>query len=130
MAFPKFVFLGLIFGVSLAQSDEELWHSQNLCLSGWDFFVFLWPKVMKNHGVSEIHVFLHPEMLEFCVVGELPCWGHKLEIDVLNFVPFCYWKGAKFAGKIYIFWEILTCIIDALSKSFSCCGKGRKHTCT
>ena len=27
------VFLGLIFGISLAQSAEELWHSQNLCLS-------------------------------------------------------------------------------------------------
>ena len=27
------VFLGLIFGVSLAQSAEELWRSQNSCLS-------------------------------------------------------------------------------------------------
>ena len=85
---------------------------------------------MKNHGVPEIHVFLHPEMPEFHVVGELSCWGHKLKIDVLNFVPFCYWKGAKFAGKIYIFWAILTCVIDALSESFSCWGQGRKHTCT
>ena len=27
------VFLGLIFGVSLAQSAKELWRSQNSCLS-------------------------------------------------------------------------------------------------
>ena len=39
------------------------------------------------------------KMLEFRVVGELSCWGHKLAIDVPNFVPFCYWKGAKFAEK-------------------------------
>ena len=35
---------------------------------------------MKNHGVPKIHVFLHPEMLEFHVVGELSCWGCELEI--------------------------------------------------
>ena len=87
------------------------------------FLVFLWPKVMKNHGVPKIRVFLHPEMLKFCVVGELSCWGHKLEIDVLNFVPFCYWKGAKFVGKIYIFWAILMCVIHALSKSFRAGGR-------
>ena len=85
---------------------------------------------MKNYGVPKICVFLHPEMLEFCVVGELSCWGHKLEIDVLNFVPFCYWKGAKFVEKIYIFWAILTYVINALSKSFLCWGQGRKCTCT
>ena len=61
------------------------------------FLAILWPKVMNNYGVPKIRVFLHPEMLEFCGVGELSCWGHKLEIDVLNFVPFCYWKGTKFA---------------------------------
>ena len=27
------VFLGLIFGISLAKSAKESWHSQNLCLS-------------------------------------------------------------------------------------------------
>ena len=96
---------------------------------GW-ILAFLWPKVTKNHGVPEIRVFMHPEMLKFCVVGELSCWGHKLEIDVLNFVPFCYWKGAKFMGKIYIFWAILMCVVHALSKSFSCWGQGRKCTFT
>ena len=31
---PKIrVFLGRIFGISLAQGAEELWHSQNSCLS-------------------------------------------------------------------------------------------------
>ena len=44
------------------------------------FLVFLWPKVLKNHGVPEIRVFLHPEMLEFHGVGELSCWGHTLKI--------------------------------------------------
>ena len=58
---------------------------------------------MKNHGVPKIHVFLHPEMLEFRGVGELSCWGHKLEIDVIKFVPFCDWKGAKFVEKYKYF---------------------------
>ena len=58
--------------ISLAQGNEELWCSQNSCLSG----------IQK--------------MLKFHVVGELSCWGHKLEIDVPDFIPFCYWKGAKF----------------------------------
>ena len=57
MAFPKFV-------------------------SFWvEFLEFLWPKVLKNHGIQEIHVFLHPEMLKFCVMGELSCWGCELEIE-------------------------------------------------
>ena len=42
---PKIrVFLGGIFGVSLAQSDKESWRSQNLCLSGSDFWHFSAPK--------------------------------------------------------------------------------------
>ena len=45
------------------------------------FLAFLWPKVAKNHGVSKIHVFLHPGMLEFHSVGELSCWGCELEIE-------------------------------------------------
>ena len=45
---------------------------------------------------------------------------------MLNFIPFCYWKGAKFAGKIYIFWAILTCVVHALSKSFFVLGAGQK----
>ena len=45
------------------------------------FLAFLWPKVAKNHGVSKICVFLHPDMLEFYSVGELSCWGCELEIE-------------------------------------------------
>ena len=45
------------------------------------FLAFLWPKVTKNHGIPEICVILHPETLKFHVVGELSCWGHKLEIE-------------------------------------------------
>ena len=66
------------------------------------FLAFLWPKVMNNYGVPKIRGFLHPEILEFHVVGELSFWGHKLERDVLNFIPFCYWKGVKFAENIHI----------------------------
>ena len=75
------VFLGRIFGISLAQSVEESWRSQNLCLSGDGFLAFLWPKVWKNHGVPEIRVFLHPETLKFCLVGELSCRSCELEIE-------------------------------------------------
>ena len=108
MAFPKFV---------------SFWGS---------FLTFLWPKVPKNYGIPKIHVFLHPEMLEFYVVGELSCRGLLTGNRMLNFIPFCYWKGAKFVGKIYIFWAILTCIIHALSESesFLCWGQGKKRTCT
>ena len=35
------VFFGADFGISLAQSAEELWRSQNLCLSGADFGISL-----------------------------------------------------------------------------------------
>ena len=95
-------------------------------MSFWvGFLAFLWPKVMKNHGVPEICVFLHPETLEFHVVGELSCWGRKLEI-VLNFIPFCYWKGAKFVGKIYIFLAILTCVATLCLNLF--CAGGRAES--
>ena len=38
------VFLGRIFGISLAQSVEESWCSQNSCLSGDDFWCFSGPR--------------------------------------------------------------------------------------
>ena len=39
---PKIrVFLGLIFGISLAQSVEESWRCQNSCLSEVDFGISL-----------------------------------------------------------------------------------------
>ena len=48
------------FGDSLAQGSEELWCSQNSC---------------------------HPDMLEFCLVGELSCWGCELEIECQILYP-------------------------------------------
>ena len=48
------VFLGWIFGVSLASGSEETWRFQNSCLSGSD---------------------------EFHSVGELSCQGCELEIE-------------------------------------------------
>ena len=88
--FSKFVCFLVGFGDSLAQSSEELWRSQNSCLSGADFwhfsgpkcqrimafpkfmsfwvgffFAFLWSKVPKNDGVPEIRVFLGRIFLAF-----------------------------------------------------------------
>ena len=45
---------------------------------GWVLRI-LWSEVMKNDGVSKIHIFLHVEMFEFHVVDELSCWGLELE---------------------------------------------------
>ena len=56
------VFLGSIFGVSLAQGNKEIWHFQNSCLSGQDL-AFLWLEVAKKHGISEICVFLDTQIL-------------------------------------------------------------------
>ena len=77
----KFVSFAVGFGDSLAQGSKELWRCQNSCLSGSVFWHFLWPKVVKNYGVSEIRVFLHPDMLEFHSGGELSCQGCELEIE-------------------------------------------------
>ena len=95
--FAKFVSFTVGFGDSLGQGSEELWRCRISCLSGsvfwhlsglrWGrnmafpkfmsfwvgFLAFLWPKVAKNHGVSKIRVFLHPDMLTFYSVGELSC---------------------------------------------------------
>ena len=45
---------------------------------GWILRI-LWSEVTNNYGVPEIHIFLHVEMFEFRVVGELSCWGLELE---------------------------------------------------
>ena len=47
-------------------------------LLGWILRI-LWSEVTSNYGVPKIHIFLHVEMFEFCVVGELSCWGLELE---------------------------------------------------
>ena len=86
------------FGDSLAQGSKELWHCQNSCLSGSVFWCFLWPKVAKNNGVSEICVFLHPDMFEFCSVGELSCWGCELEIE-------CQIAYPSVTGKVRNLWK-------------------------
>ena len=54
------------------------------------FLVFLWLKVAKKHGVSEIHVF---SGLKFHSVGELPCWGCELEIE-------CHIAYPSVTGKV------------------------------
>ena len=70
------------------------------------FLKILWSQVVNNDVVSEIRIFLGVEMLKFHVVdgvlGELSVWGLQTGINVSNFVPFCYWKGAKFVEKIEI----------------------------
>ena len=45
---------------------------------GWVLRI-LWSKVTNNDDVSKICIFLGVEMFEFHVVGELSCWGLKLE---------------------------------------------------
>ena len=93
---PKiFVFLGWILVILWPKVTNNYGVLEIHVFLGRILVIF-WPKVMNNYVILEICVFLHPETLEFHVVGELSCWGHKLEIDVLNFVPFCYWKGVKF----------------------------------
>ena len=75
---------------------------------GWVLGI-LWSEVVNNFAVPKIHVFLGPNLRvlwsevtnnfalpEIRVLGELSCWSRNLE-RVPNFVPFCYWKGAKFA---------------------------------
>ena len=62
------------------------------------FLVCLWPKVVKNYGVSKIRVFLHPDMLEFCSVGELPCWDCELEIE-------CQIAYPSVTGKVQNLWK-------------------------
>ena len=89
------VFLGWILAIPWPKVTNNCGVSKIHVFLGW-ILAILWPKVMNNYGVPEIRVFLHPEMLKFCGVVELSCWDRKLEIDVPNFVPFCYWKGAKF----------------------------------
>ena len=45
----------LAFGILLALGSEELWRVRNSCCFLGRFLVFLWLKVVKKHGVSEIH---------------------------------------------------------------------------
>ena len=44
---------------------------------GWVLMI-LWSEVMKNYDVPKIRIFLHVDMFEFCVVGELSCWVLEL----------------------------------------------------
>ena len=53
------VFLGLIFGISLAQSAKELWHFQNSCLSGADFWQLSGPKCRR--------ILAFPKFVSFCI---------------------------------------------------------------
>ena len=151
----KFVSFAVGFGDSLAQGSKELWHSQNLCLSGSDFWcfsglkcrrimafpkfvsfwvgflVFLWPEVVKNYGVTKICVFLHPDMLEFYSVGELSCQGCELEIECQIAYPSVtgkvqnLWKSKLILGNFGVCHPHIVRILI-----FACWGQGRKHTFT
>ena len=59
------VFLGLIFGVSLAQSAKESWCSQNSCLSGSDFWCFSGPKCQRVMAFSKFVSFCIQKCLNF-----------------------------------------------------------------
>ena len=81
MAFPKFVSFWVRFLVFLWPKVMKNHGVPKIRVFLGLILAFLWPKVPKNHGVPKIRVFLHPEMLKFCVVGELSCWGCELEIE-------------------------------------------------
>ena len=53
------VFLGGVFGISLAQSAEESWRYQNSCLSGSDFWCFSGPKCQR--------IMAFPKFMSFCI---------------------------------------------------------------
>ena len=72
------VFLGWILRILWSEVMKNYGVPEIRVFLGWTLAI-LWPKVINNYGVPEIRVFLHPEMFKFCVVGELSCWGHKLE---------------------------------------------------
>ena len=91
---------------------------------GWILRI-LWSKVTNNYGVSKICVFLHPEMFEFHVVGELSCWGHNWNRCAKSH-SLLLLERCKIRVKIYIFWAILRCVIDALSNSAHAGGEGQK----
>ena len=45
------------------------------------------------------------------------CLESRTEMEVQNFIPFCYWKGAKFMENVHVIlkkWTILKCFIDTL----------------
>ena len=73
------VFLGRIFGVSLASGSEETWSFRNTCLSGSD----------KFHSVAE-----------------LSCQGCELEIEWQIAYPSVTGK-VRNVWKVNLFWSIL-----------------------
>ena len=81
MAFPKFVSFWVGFLPFLWPKVPKNHGVPEICVFLGRFLVFLWPKVSKNRGVPKIRVFLHPEMLEFYLVGELICWDCELKIE-------------------------------------------------
>ena len=68
---------------------------------GWILRI-LWSGVMNNFGVPKIHVFLHAEMLEFHLAGELSCWGLELEYMCQILFPSVTGKVQNSCEKIYI----------------------------
>ena len=79
MVFPKFVSFWVGFLVILWSKVTNNYGVPKIRVFLCWILAILWSEVTNNYGVPEIHVFLHPETFEFCVVGELSCWGHKLE---------------------------------------------------
>ena len=76
---------------------------QNSCIS-WLDLAILWPKVAKNYGVPEIRVFLGLIFgISLAQSAEESWRSQNLCLSGSDFIPFCYWKGAKFVGKIYLF---------------------------
>ena len=72
------VFLGWVLAILWSEVTNDYGVPKICVFLGW-ILAILTPKVTNNYGVPKIRVFLHPETFKFCVVGELSCWGCKLE---------------------------------------------------
>ena len=98
---PKIcVFLGRIFGISLASGSKETWHSQNSCLSGYLNYI-LW--VSSLAGVVN--------------------WKKSVKLHTLLLLERC-----EICGKVNLFWSILACVVHTFSESECFCmlGAGQK----
>ena len=83
---------------------------------------------MNNSVVSEIRDFLGVDMLEihgYCGFFEWVLYMEsQTEMEVQNFIPFCYWKGAKFAENIHVIlqkWTILSVLQTHRGSKQVCC---------
>ena len=122
------VFLGWILRILWSEVTNNYGVPKIHVFLGW-ILKILWSKVTNIYGVPEIHVFLYPEMFKFMLwvsfLAGVINWDRCAEFRSLLLL-----ERFKIRVKIYIFWAIWRCVIDALSNSVCAGGKVRKHTYT